>query len=340
MSKYHDKKSVEEMLSKVGKTFISFIRKNNTEQRSTKIRWRCSCGKENIGTIYSCIRISTCHSCGGKNGSTKRGASKLSFEGFNKDLKEKDWSMLSEKKDYTNSKSILDVKCDKGHQTTKSYANFRKGVGCRVCVDVNQRGHDIANIKKEFEKKGFKLLSKSYTNNKKDLNYICRCGREKKMSYSNFLINTMGCLDCAQLNCLKNMREKAYKKKPYTFPSGNIVEIQGYENYALDFLVYECGIYEDDIVVDFDEIKTITYFHKGKQHVYHPDIFVKCSNLLIEVKCKFTFLRDKERNLAKWDETIKQHDLLIMSFDRSGELKCCADWKLKSDREAFIDSMV
>jgi hypothetical protein len=85
--------------------------------------------------------------------------------------------------------------------------------------------------------------------------------------------------------------------KDYTFPSGKTVQIQGYEDRAINELL-ESGINEDDIVLG-DDIQCIKYTYKDKPCVYYPDIYVKSINKIIEVKSDFTFLRYKNKNLAK-----------------------------------------
>ena len=42
--------------------------------------------------------------------------------------------------------------------------------------------------------------------------------------------------------------KKCFKSKEYVFPSGRIDKIQGYEHYALDFLLNNTNICEFDII--------------------------------------------------------------------------------------------
>ena len=94
---------------------------------------------------------------------------------------------------------------------------------------------------------------------------------------------------------------KSYKYKKYEMPSGKIVNLQGYENYALSELLlhYE----ESDIILErkniINTIGLIKYEFLGNTHTYFPDFYIKSVNTIIEVKSNYTFNANKEKNLAK-----------------------------------------
>lgn len=99
-------------------------------------------------------------------------------------------------------------------------------------------------------------------------------------------------------NIQKAKRGKS-KRKLFTFPSGNIVSVQGYEPWALELLLKN-GIDETDITVNFEEMPKTVYFFKEKQRRYFPDIYIKSQNKIIEVKSTYIFIKDYEQNLAKY----------------------------------------
>lgn len=86
---------------------------------------------------------------------------------------------------------------------------------------------------------------------------------------------------------------KRYKSKAYTFSSGKVVKVQGYENLALDFLLKT--IPEDNILVSTkeytDKIGKIYYYKDGKRHRYFPDIVVKNNDtyIIYEIKSTYTY---------------------------------------------------
>ena len=102
-------------------------------------------------------------------------------------------------------------------------------------------------------------------------------------------------------------KSSCYKKKEYVFPSGRVDLVQGHEPKALDILIKQHQ--EDDIVTDNVEIETlcesIWYTFENKEHKYYPDIYIKSSHTIIEVKSMYTFEVDKEINLKKREACIK-----------------------------------
>ena len=89
---------------------------------------------------------------------------------------------------------------------------------------------------------------------------------------------------------LEKQQQSACRLKEYTFPSGRIDTVQGYEPFALNDLM-EYGIDEDEIVTGKDKVPDIWYLDEdGKRHRYYVDIYIPCMNLCIEVKSDYTFI--------------------------------------------------
>ena len=98
-----------------------------------------------------------------------------------------------------------------------------------------------------------------------------------------------------------------YKK--YTMPSGRIINIQGYENRALDQLLKKYC--ESDLLVTPKEInkKTETIHYIGidnKPHSYCPDFFIISENKIIEVKSEWTYNQHLQINLLKKNACINK----------------------------------
>lgn len=91
--------------------------------------------------------------------------------------------------------------------------------------------------------------------------------------------------------------------REYTFPSGKVIKIQGYEDVALTKLLETHD--ESDLVVGRKNIETIcgsfSYLDPDdqRQHIYYPDIFVKSENKFIEVKSPFTYRAHERVNCLK-----------------------------------------
>ena len=87
--------------------------------------------------------------------------------------------------------------------------------------------------------------------------------------------------------------------KPYTFPSGRVEKVQGYEPIALDILL-SAGINEDDIRVKRTDMPEIWWFDSdNKKHRYYPDIFILSLNKLIEIKSSWTNREELKENIER-----------------------------------------
>lgn len=108
-------------------------------------------------------------------------------------------------------------------------------------------------------------------------------------------------------------------KKKYTFPSGRIEMVQGFEPFALDILL-EKGYDEDDIIVgDVDEIPQITYEFEGQEHIFFPDIYIISKDKIIEVKSTYTFNKAKDQNIAKL-KACRDMNLVYWIIGKNGDL--------------------
>ena len=93
--------------------------------------------------------------------------------------------------------------------------------------------------------------------------------------------------------------EKQYSRtnKIYTLPSGKILHIQGYENYALDILI---KLYDEDEILNKKiDMPKLIYEQHNKNHVYFPDFYIPKDNLIIEVKSPYTYKRQLITNILK-----------------------------------------
>jgi hypothetical protein len=88
---------------------------------------------------------------------------------------------------------------------------------------------------------------------------------------------------------MNKMTNNAYKFKIYTFPSGRIDKIQGFENFGLDFLLNNENLNEDEIKTGCKNVPTIWYNDdNGKKHRHYVDIFIPSQNRCIEIKSTWT----------------------------------------------------
>ena len=99
---------------------------------------------------------------------------------------------------------------------------------------------------------------------------------------------------------LEKMTKNMYKSKEYIMPSGNVIQIQGYEHYALDYLLQTEYICETDIVTGCKNVPTIWYIDiDGKKRRHFVDIFIPNQNRCIEVKSTWTAHINKDTIFLK-----------------------------------------
>jgi hypothetical protein len=90
----------------------------------------------------------------------------------------------------------------------------------------------------------------------------------------------------------------SYSRKDYTFSSGKIIQIQGYEPYALDELIKTFN--EDEIKTGCMCVPEIWYNDdKGLKHRHYVDIFIISQNMCIEVKSTWTAEKNKDNIFKK-----------------------------------------
>ena len=94
--------------------------------------------------------------------------------------------------------------------------------------------------------------------------------------------------------------KNSYRKKIYILPSGKELICQGYEPFALEKLIKEENITEEDIVTGCKNVPQIWYNDEQcKKHRHYVDIFIPSQNLCIEVKSTWTAEKKKDNIYLK-----------------------------------------
>jgi hypothetical protein len=95
---------------------------------------------------------------------------------------------------YSNNKELLDVICPNGHNWKVSFNAFVRNRRCMKCSGKEK--HSIDEIRQNFEKEGYTLLSENYVNNKTKLHLRCPKGHDWEVRYDVFLSGNR-CLECS-----------------------------------------------------------------------------------------------------------------------------------------------
>jgi hypothetical protein len=110
----------------------------------------------------------------------------------------------------------------------------------------------------------------------------------------------------------------SYKRKLYTFPCNNTIQVQGYEPLLLDILVKD-GYRFDDIITKRTEVPEIWYYKNDKKCRYYCDIYIPKTNTIYEVKSTWTYKIAKDKiDLTKKAclDTLYKFELYV--FDSKG----------------------
>lgn len=296
-----------------------------TNKVDSNLNFKCKCGTivENISfKKYSRAVHKTCDKCKNNNNPNKDKKFNLIIEYF----KKYDCELLTKKEDYIDQSTKIKYKCKCSNIVEDSYHLYYLSYYkcCNDCRDKvkNHRYLPFNEIKEYFVKENVELLTKednNYIGTNTKLTYKCKCGDiVDNIYYFSFMLSKYKqCDTCVKKliksTCLEkygyeipmhhpdvldNCIKKQYNIKPFTFPSGNIVQMQGYEDLALKILI-DTGYQENDIITSRTLIPSFIYIHNKKEKKYLPDIFIQSENKIIEVKSDRTFDIMKIQNLIK-----------------------------------------
>lgn len=120
-----------------------------------------------------------------------------------------------------------------------------------------------------------------------------------------------------------SIAEKArqYKQYDYTFPSGNVIHLQGYEPFAVDILL-QTNLVETDLITSKEKVPPIWYNNtEGTERRYYVDIYIPSRNLFVEVKSIWTFQLHHEKIMASGQAVIDAgYEFQCWILNKKGEL--------------------
>lgn len=122
------------------------------------------------------------------------------------------------------------------------------------------------------------------------------------------------------LAATKRVRLNRVREWPVSLPSGKIISVHGYERFAIPHLISQ-GVQENDLICGVFKCDPIQYVYKGSIHHYIPDIYIKSLNMIVEVKSKYHFFRELERNGAKAKATVEAgYNFRLLVFGGNGNI--------------------
>ena len=149
----------------------------------------------------------------------------------------------------------------------------------------------------------------------------CQPVKDKKIATcfkNNGVENPMHNAEISE-KCLKN----SLKGYDYTFPSGRIERLQGYEKFLMNDLLFKENISEDDIIVKRTDVPEAHYYDKeGKKHRYYVDCLIKSQKRCIEVKSTWTARPSNKEIIYLKHQSLKDIGFKceIWIYDEKGEI--------------------
>ncbi|AYV80946.1 MAG: hypothetical protein Harvfovirus11_8 [Harvfovirus sp.] len=176
------------------------------------------------------------------------GNKKLTYEFVKCKFEEFGYTLITDR--YTNARTPMDFICDQDHNHKISYDDLKSGVKCSKCVGGVRLTYD--EIKKAFEDEGYTLLSKTYQNAHKKLDYMCDNDHTGKIAYTHFKDGER----CT--TCIESRGERAVRK--YLDSNPDVTEFESEYRLAdckdkrplpFDFFVNSCFLIEYDGSIHF-----------------------------------------------------------------------------------------
>jgi hypothetical protein len=308
-------------------------------QKTTKrtgIRFRCSCGKEGN---KRCLEIVSragafCRDCTLKRSIDKtKSTNKLNtnkdpictIDSLNNTI-QRDNATLLTNYDFITQNTVISFKCNCGEDSSKNCLQLISvsGAFCKKCTKKKKTEKQKANNLQTY---GVECtVHAPGIKEKIEENNIIKYGSknvfgsaEVKEKIKKTCLERYGVESAAQnIEVQERTQRNAKKYKDYKMPSGTIRKVQGYEPFALDYLITQ--YIEDNIKSDRKDIPRITYFVCDKKHYYFPDIYIPTENKIIEVKSTWTYNSNTD-NIQHKEKATKEagYNYEIWVYNSKGE---------------------
>jgi len=142
-------------------------------------------------------------------------------------------------------------------------------------------------------------------------------------NHENFMMAKYGVRNAAHVPeiaetvCLNRFK----KRHEYTLETGEIILLQGYEPFGLEFL--KKHYQENEVSFKKKDMPIIMWYNikTNKEHRYYPDFYVKKDGLVVEIKSDYTYKKGYHNLRTKFDATIVNgYEFLLLVFNKDGSL--------------------
>lgn len=150
-------------------------------------------------------------------------------------------------------------------------------------------------------------FTSEHIKNKKKETYLKKYGVENpsqiewvKNKKKVTCLTNYGVENPSQSHEIQSKKTNSTRNKKIITECGKEYNIEGYETIALNELLMT---YKPKDILHHKEIENevgrIFYIYKDRKSVYHPDLFIKSENRIIEVKSRYWYEFSLDRNLSK-----------------------------------------
>lgn len=258
----------------------------------------------------------------------------------------------------------VEYKCVNCGETRQNYVHNLKrkeATGrCDKCQNDDRR-IPFSKLCEIVENCGKKLITTSddYQNNKQKLQVVCECGqiygarlvdikrgkscgqclydRQQQRSEAT-VMNAHGVRNVMQVpEVIEKVLKSGFTSKEFILPSGRSESVQGYEPQAITYLLGQ-GVSEDDMVLGKEKPRIPYQDTNGDVRTYWPDLFLREAQMVVEVKCLYTLLKEHALNRLKWIATVKSgFKFRLLLFDGKGVLDSDTECSTEQDVITLCD---
>lgn len=344
-SQKNNRNDIEEVRSKVENLGFKLLTTGDQYKTNKEIDVICVCGKEWKTSISNITRGRKCLSCKVER-TIETNLERYGVENVfqSEEIKEKSKNTCVEKYGVTHPMKNAEI-LEKAKQTCLErygkkfafnqdyvYEKIRKTHKEKYGVEFPLQSIEIqVKIEATFlEKYGVKrpilsayfrqLMLERYGNEV----YVLTDDYKEKMLDKYGVIYPTQNPDIFEKACMSRRNIKTYNYKDFEW------KVMGYEPFCLQFLIEEMKILPENIIAGSKDIPRFKYMCQKSScnlcnnydgHIYFPDIYVKCLELVIEVKSSWTLLGDYQKNCAKFKHCWDVCDFQVFVFDKKGELE-------------------
>jgi hypothetical protein len=300
----------------------------------TKLKYKCPKGHEHSISWNNWQQGERCPYC--------NGSPPIDIDFVRSEFAKEGYELLS--KDYKNNCTKLKYKCPKGHEYSITWHDWQSSRRCPYCYGSTKL--TIEFVKKQFEKKNYKLLSTKYINAHTKLRYKCPKGHRHSIEWANWS-QGQRCPYCVNLGkpTIEFIRSEfakesyilltkeyinAHQKLKYICSNGHKHSIS-WNNWKGGYRCPYCIIIvsKGEVEVrDFVKSLRIKVSSNNRSQIFNPetgnglelDIFIPTLNKAIEYNGEY-WHQDKTRDLFK-QQLCKSKDIdLLTIWDK--------EWKTK-----------